>query len=454
MKRLLLRLLPARAAAQITVIVIGSLVLANAVTIAVLLVLLPPELKRVPNLPYVTELVAISRTIEAAPTPAAKATIIDAALVSHPRLTRLPPDAQPSLRDPSWPDRQMLDNLKDQFGSTVQVLMLDSLPGQGGPPPFALRFADGSGLAMAPEPRTPPPRGQAFIFYLAVMIALLASLVGLLSLWAARAVASPLSRLAEAVDRFDPDRDDIAAPEQGPIEVKRLASAFGGMAARIRRLVDDRTRMLAAVSHDLRTPITRLRLRADEIADDKQRRAIVADLVLMERMVGGALSYLRDGRASGSIVATDVPALLQTICDDFADLGHIVVYEGPIRASALCDADQMMRAVTNLVDNAIKFGGSVLVRLDDSDSAVIAVDVEDDGPGIPPDEREKVFAPFYRSDLARTLKQGSGFGLGLSIVRAIAEAHRGELTLADRDGGGLRARISWPRRLVAERGRP
>ena len=446
MRRLLLRLLPARAAAQISVIAIGSLVLANLVTVVTLLVLLPPELKRVPNFPYVTELVAIARTIEAAPTPAAKAAILDAALASHPRLSRLPADAQPSAREPAWPDRLMLDNLRERFGTEIQVLMLDGVPGQGGPPPFGLRFADGGGVVMAPEARTPPPRGQAFIFYLAVMIALLVSLVGLLSLWAARAVASPLSRLAEAVDRFDPDRDTLLAPEQGPVEVKRLAGAFGSMASRIRRLIDDRTRMLAAVSHDLRTPITRLRLRADEIADERQRRAIVADLALMERMVGGALSYLRDGRASGSMTSTDMPALLQTICDDFADLGHIVIYEGPMRASALCDADQMTRAVNNLIDNAIKFGGKVVVKLDDSDPAGIAIEVEDDGPGIAPEERDKVFAPFYRSDSARTLKEGSGFGLGLSIVRAIAEAHRGSLTLSDREGGGLKVRLAWPRR--------
>jgi signal transduction histidine kinase len=446
MKRLLLRLLPARAAAQITVIVIGSLVLANLVTIGALIVLLPPELKRLPNLPYVTELVALARQVQVAPTPETRQIIVETALAANPRLSRLPADARSTDRSLPRPDQEMLSALEQEFGGIAQVLVLDSPDGRRGPPPVGLRFADGSGLAMAPSPMTPPPRGTAFIVYLIVMLASLATLVGLLSLWAARAVASPLSRLAEAVDRFDPDRDDIAAAEQGPSEVKRLARAFGEMAARIRRLVDDRTRMLAAVSHDLRTPITRLRLRADEIADDKQRRAIVADLALMERMVGGALSYLREGRASGSMAATDVPALLQTICDDFADLGHIVVFEGPMRASALCDSDQMMRAVTNLVDNAIKFGGKVVVRLDDNDAELIAVLVEDDGPGIAPDEREKVFEPFYRSDLARTLKQGSGFGLGLSIVRAIAEAHRGELTLAERQGGGLSARISWPRR--------
>ncbi|PTM41184.1 ATP-binding protein [Bosea sp. 124] len=447
MKRLLLRLLPARAAAQITVIAIGSLVLANLVTIAALVVLLPPELKRIPNLPYVTQLVSIGQMVVAAPTPEAKAAIIETALVAHPKLAPLPAGARATTGRLPPPDEQMLDSVTEMLGGAAEVLVLDKPEGQRGPAPVGLRFRDGTGLVMSPDPMMRPPRASAFIGYLVVMLALLAFLVGLLSLWAARAVASPLSRLAAAVDRFDPDRDDIAAAEQGPSEVKRLARAFGGMAARIRRLVDDRTRMLAAVSHDLRTPITRLRLRADEIADDKQRRAILADLALMERMVGGALSYLREGRASGSMAATDIPALLQTICDDFADLGHIVVFEGPMRASALCDSDQMTRAVTNLVDNAIKFGGKVVVRLDDSEPDAVIVLVEDDGPGIAPDEREKVFEPFYRSDLARTLKQGSGFGLGLAIVRAIAEAHRGELTLAERQGGGLSARIAWPRRL-------
>ncbi len=447
MRRLLLRLMPARAAAQITVIAIGSLVLANLVTIVALLVLLPPELKRIPNFPYVTDLIAIARMVEAAPAPEARAVIVETALAANPQLSRLPAEARTSERNLFWADRQLLDNLKTQVGPKVEALMLDHAPGRFGPPPFAVRFADGSGLAMTPASMAPPPRGGAFIGYLVVMLALLACLVGLLSLWAARAVASPLSRLAAAIDRFDPDRDTLAVPEEGPVEVKRLAGAFGSMAARIRRLIDDRTRMLAAVSHDLRTPITRLRLRADEIADERQRRAIVADLALMERMVGAALSYLRDGRASGSLTATDMPALLQTICDDFADLGHIVIYDGPMRASAVCDADQMTRAVNNLIDNAIKFGGKVLVRLDDSDTATIAIEVEDDGPGIAPEEREKVFAPFYRSDAARTLKEGSGFGLGLSIVRAIAEAHRGTLMLADREGGGLRVRLAWPRRL-------
>jgi signal transduction histidine kinase len=444
MKRLLLRLLPERAAAQIAAIVVGSLILANLVTAAVLLAVLPRELRRVPQLPYISDLAVIVRQVRAAPSPEARRIIIDAALASEPRLQRLPADARDDDSSGNWPHRVVMEQMRREFGQDIEILALG--PPEVGPPPLGIRFADGTGLVMSPPPQTRPPPGMALIVYLIVMLSLLAMLIGLLSLWAARAMAAPLSQLAAAADRFDPDRANPVSLERGPVEVKRLAGAFNAMSERIRRMVEERTRMLAAVSHDLRTPITRLRLRAEELADEDKRRAILADLALMERMVSGALSYLREGRASGSMAATDIPALLQTICDDFADLGHIVVYDGPIRASARCDADQMMRAVTNLVDNAIKFGGKAQVRLDDADAERIAVIVEDEGPGIAPEEREKVFEPFYRSDIARTLREGSGFGLGLAIVRAIAEAHRGELVLAERPGGGLRATIAWPRR--------
>jgi signal transduction histidine kinase len=451
MKRLFLRLLPERAAAQIAVIVVGSLILANLVTAIVLVVTLPREFRRLPTFPYVVELVTVARTMQAAGSPQARETVLAAALAANPRLSRLGEGVTATARSLHKFDREMQQGLREALGGIAESFIVDRQDGESGgglpgPPPVGLRFRDGSGLVMTPPPMTPPPRGLAFIVYLLVMLACLATLIGLLSLWATRAVVSPLTGLAEAADRFDPDRDEVVAIKRAPVEVKRLAAAFSAMAGRIRRLVDERTRMLAAVSHDLRTPITRLRLRAEDIADEDKRQAILSDLALMERMVGGALSYLREGRASGSMAATDIPALLQTICDDFADLGHIVVYQGPMRASAMCDSDQMTRAITNLIDNAIKFGGKVAVRLDDADPGRVAIMVEDDGPGIAAEEREKVFEPFYRSDLARTLREGSGFGLGLAIVRAIAEGHRGELTLAERPGGGLRAMIAWPRR--------
>lgn len=441
-----MRLLPERAARQIAVIVLGALVLVHIVTAVVLFALLPRELRRPPDFPYVVELVAIARQLQAAPSAEARATILDAALAAQPRLSRLPPSATASNRHLIEPDRDLVDTLAGNLRGVAEVLPLERSDRTPGPPGIGLRFPDGSGIAMSP-PQMPPPRRLAVIFQLLVTVATLATLIALLTLWAAHAVVSPLSRLAEAADRFDPDRGGEIAVERGPLEVKRLASALSRMAGRIARLVEERTRMLAAVSHDLRTLITRLRLRAEEISDENRRRAMLADLALMERMANGALSFLREGRSSGDMVATDLPAMLQTICDDFADLGHDVTYVGPERASALCDADQMTRALTNLLDNALKFGGKAVVRLDAGDAARVTVSIEDDGPGIAPEERDKVLEPFYRSDVARTLREGSGFGLGLAIAHAIAEAHRGELSLLERVGGGLSARISWPRKF-------
>lgn len=338
----------------------------------------------------------------------------------------------------------MLEQLTDELSGVGEPFLLPADPDVPGPPAIGVRLPDGTSLAVSPrQPGPPPPR--PFLFHLIISLASVAVLLGMLSLWAARAVVAPLERLAASVDRFDPDHDDIATFNRGPAEVQRLARAFGDMATRIRKLLEGRTQMLAAISHDLRTPITRLRLRAEEISDRDKRRAMQADLALMERMVASALSYLRDGRANAAMTATNLAALLQTVCDDFADLGHSVVYEGPDHASAICDADQMTRAVSNLVDNAIKFGGRTVVRLEDGDDGLIAIAVEDDGWGIPAHEREKVLEPFYRSDTARTLRPDSGFGLGLAIVSAIAEAHGGTLALSERPGGGLRARIAWPR---------
>jgi signal transduction histidine kinase len=447
MKRLLMRLLPARAAPQIAVIVLGALVLVHIVTAVVLFALLPRELRRPPDFPYVVELAAIARQLHAAPNAQARAIVLDTALAAQPRLSRLPSSASASGHPLPEPDRDMIAALAENLRGVAEVLSLERMDGRPGPPAIGLRFADGTGIAMAPpQQMMRPPRRAAVIFQLLVTVATLATLIALLTLWATRAVVSPLSRLAEAADRFDPDRGGEIAVEHGPLEVKRLASALSTMAGRIGRLLEERTRMLAAVSHDLRTLITRLRLRAEEISDQNRRRAMLADLALMERMANGALFFLREGRSSGEMVATDLPAMLQTICDDFADQGHDVAYVGPERASALCDADQMTRAVTNLVDNALKFGGRAVVRLDtDGDPGRVAISVEDDGPGIAPEERDKVLEPFYRSDVARTLREGSGFGLGLAIARAIAEAHRGELSLQERTGGGFEARISWSR---------
>lgn len=445
MTRWLARLLPSRASAQIATIVVGSVLLANLLTAIVLLVVLPPQLRRTAFVPpHATELVALARALHAVPDRQAREIVLDSAIAANSRIARGGEPVPASGRPPPPPDRDMLEQIATELSGVGVPFLLPGAAGEPGPPAVGVRLSDGTTLNISPRQRLEaPPR--PIVFHLIITMASLAVLLAMLSWWAARAVVAPLERLAASVDRFDPDRDEISTLGRGPAEVRRLARAFGDMASRIRKLLDGRTQMLAAISHDLRTPITRLRLRAEEIPDRDRRRAMQADLALMERMVGSALSYLRDGRASAAMTATNLAALLQTVCDDFADLGHGVVYEGPDHASAICDADQMTRAVANLVDNAIKFGGRTVVRLEDGEPGLIAVAVEDAGSGIPADEREKVLEPFYRSDTARTLRPDSGFGLGLAIVSAIAEAHGGSLALSERPGGGLRAVVAWPR---------
>jgi signal transduction histidine kinase len=345
----------------------------------------------------------------------------------------------------------VLATLAEALAGQAEVFLLPAPPPDGtGSRRLAIgaRLPDGTGIASDIRVPPPPERPRALAFLLVITMATLVAVIGLLTIWATRSLVSPLARLSEAVGGFDPDRDGEVVADRGPIEVRRLGRAFNAMSARIRRLVEQRTRMLAAVSHDLRTPITRMRLRTEDIDDTRLRHQMQSDLALMERMVGGALAFLRDGRASGAMVRIDLPPLLQTLCDDFADLGHAAHYAGPDHGAAWCDPDQMGRALTNLVDNALKFGGRADVRLSFRDG-VATVEVEDDGPGLAPEERQKVLEPFYRADLARSLRERDGFGLGLAIARATAIAHRGELTLHEGASGGLLARLSWPAERAA-----
>jgi signal transduction histidine kinase len=216
------------------------------------------------------------------------------------------------------------------------------------------------------------------------------------------------------------------------------------MRERIRKLIDDRTRMLAAMSHDLRTPLTRLRLRAETLPEGDTRRQVMRDLHLMETMVNTALSFLRDqdGRERDEMV--DLPSVLQAICDEFAAIGHDVRYEGPDHLLLRCRADSLARALTNLVDNAVKYGTAATLALAQPGDGTVNVTVTDDGPGIPQEELALVFEPFYRSDQARTLERDRGFGLGLPIAQRIIEGHGGTLTLRTHAPHGLEAVVMLP----------
>ena len=215
------------------------------------------------------------------------------------------------------------------------------------------------------------------------------------------------------------------------------------MRTRIRTLVDDRTRMIAAIGHDLRTPLTRLRLRAERLGDGVVQQGMIRDITSINNMLTETLSYVRDDLRTGKNSRIDLPSLLQTICSEFTDIGHDVTYHGPDRLAYWCRPGALTRALTNLIENGLKHGSKVSVSLRLTDDG-IEMQVVDDGPGIAPALREKAFEPFFKGDASRAGGAGPGFGLGLSIARDVVRSHGGEIGLHNHVTQGLAVRILLP----------
>jgi signal transduction histidine kinase len=289
-----------------------------------------------------------------------------------------------------------------------------------------------------------PWHSNAFLVTFGVMSAVAA----MLTLWAVRRLVEPVSTLAGAAEALGRDVNAPPLPETGPAELATAAAAFNTMAARIRRFVDDRTFLLTAIGHDLRTPITRLRLRAEFMEDDDQRARMLADLDELEAMVNATLAFGRDATPSEPAVAVDLAALVNTVLTDAADArpelpAEALAYAGPDHLAVTARPVALKRALVNLVANALNYGGSATVRLMPPQDGQVVLHVDDDGPGIPPEELERVFLPFQRLEPSRNRETG-GMGLGLPITRNIARAHGGDVTLQNRPGGGLRATLILP----------
>jgi signal transduction histidine kinase len=274
------------------------------------------------------------------------------------------------------------------------------------------------------------------------VIAVSALVILFFAIWAAYRVTRPLARFAEAADRLGVDLRAPPLPEHGSRELRKAAHAFNQMQDRLRRLIDDRTMMLAAISHDLRTVLTRLKLRAEFIYDPQQRDKAVADIDEMRAMLDASLSFAREDTVEEHRTSVDLSSLLQSLCDDLADAGSKVTYEGPARLAYWSQPVAMRRAFTNLIGNALKYGNEahVIAR---HEHGGVTVEVGDRGPGIPEDMREQVFAPFFRLEGSRSRETG-GNGLGLSVARSVIRRHGGDISLHDREGGGLLVRVTLP----------
>jgi signal transduction histidine kinase len=352
---------------------------------------------------------------------------------------------QPTIETSSNPRVELIrDLIEFQLQSAPDTVRVDTRPGtersdEAEQLVAEIALPDGKWLAITNSDFAVEGPSK-LLFTLLISLALL---IAALSMWTARRLTRPISAFAAAAERFGASSEAIPLPESGPQELRAATRTFNQMQDRLRRFVSDRTLMVAAMSHDLKTPLTRIRLRAELIGDGTQQGKILADIDEMTAMIESTLAFARDDAKRETPLLVDLGALVESVCENAIDTGHDVEMSSARPAIlVICRPVAISRAVANLVDNAIKYGGRARVMLDRfADRAVVTV--EDNGPGIQDEEREKVFAPFYRIEGSRNRDTG-GVGLGLAVARNSAREHGGDLTLGTSLGGGLRARLELP----------
>ena len=314
--------------------------------------------------------------------------------------------------------------------------------GPGGPPLFgeftaALRQADGQWLVVRPKPEPFPNDWQSRLLLWLGGCLLLTAPLGYLF---ARRITAPIGRFAQAAEVLGRDPSGPLMELCGPAEIGMAARAFNDMQAKLKRYIDDRTAMVGAISHDLRTPLARIRFKV-EAAPEPVRQAVIADVEQMEQMISSVLAFIRDASAGRPRERLDLLSLVECLVDDAAQTGQDVTLVQAVPATVVADALGLQRLFGNLLDNAVKYGRRARLNLATGDGEAV-VEIVDDGPGIAVSDLERVFRPFYRAEEARTL-DGRGVGLGLAVARSIARSHGGDVSLSTR-ASGLTARVRLP----------
>ncbi len=391
------------------------------------------------------EVAAVARVVEAAP-PASRPALAEAA-TSHDLdyRVRWTPDVDtldlPEGVDLSFHDGT--DTLREHLGrddAGVWVAVPEERTDDGGDQSYllAIELRDGSWLAFtAPRSWGLEPVPRALVSMLLVLVSTL-----LVAWVATRRLARPLQAFTRAARRFGADIQAPPVPPQGPYELREATQAFNAMQARIQQLISDRTQMLAAISHDLRAPLTRMRLRGEFVSDRKQQGRLFRDIDEMQAMINAALAFFRDDTLKESPTHFDLGELLLTLVEDYTDQGLPVTCPDPGKRVHFGRPGALKRVLTNLIDNALQYAGAATLEQSQADGRVI-LRVCDRGPGLPESQLEKVMEPFYRLEASRNRATG-GVGLGLATARAVIAEEGGELTLANRRGGGLSARITLP----------
>lgn len=348
----------------------------------------------------------------------------------------------PDVNDPGFDDgQQLLRDLIELPEANIEAYEPGDWAAEQFERPYALmiQLADSSWVQFSVPTRNwglDPFKRNLVVIVLALLSTFVVVLI------ATRHLATPLEQFAEGARRFGKDFRAPPIPVVGPHEIRQAILAFNAMQAQIQHFLNDRTQMLAAISHDLRAPLTRMRLRGEFIEDTEQQSKLFRDVDEMQAMVNSALDFFRDDARLEPATAFDLAELLLTVVDDFKDAGIEVSFEGPSRFVYIGRPVGIKRALTNLLDNAIKYGGEPGVRLKAVGQRV-EISVLDSGPGIVDELHEQVFAPFYRIEGSRNKNTG-GVGLGLPTARATVLEHGGSLSLRNRRKGGLAVKVVLP----------
>lgn len=311
-----------------------------------------------------------------------------------------------------------------------------------GPPALIahVRLLDGVWLSVDStlEPQAVSWPYRALVSALVLLVAVIG-----LAWYGVRWVTRPLKTFAQAAERLGENIDRAPLPEKGPTEVVSAARALNEMQARLSKYLSDRTRILTAMSHDLKTPITRMRLRAELLEHEVTQAKFKQDLAELEAMVSGTLDYMRGVQDGEPLAAINVNFLLKSLQNDSLELGHVVHIVGQAEDDFVCRPQSLKRCLANLIENAVKYGQVAHVQLIDSET-MLQVVIEDEGPGVPASELDMLFEPFYRVEASRSRDTG-GTGLGLSIARSIAVLHGGTLHAENTRESGLRLTLTLPR---------
>lgn len=343
----------------------------------------------------------------------------------------------PGVPDTSNKAREIGGRIQEAIGRSYP-LRIESIPGNIPRLQAHLTLSDGSPLTIDITPRPPMPIAAWLPYVLAIQMVLLV----LCTWFAVRQAIRPLGTLAAAADALDPNKKDPPLSETGPSEVADAARAFNAMRERIAHYLEERVQILAAISHDLQTPITRMRLRADMADDTPEKDKLVRDLGEIERLVQDGIAYARSAHGNGEKFSRiDLSSFIDSIAYDYQDTGKAVSVIGVVQGVAATKPHALRRILTNFIDNALKFAGAAEIGIEQKGEGAIAITVMDRGPGIPDAMLETAMQPFFRLEQSRNRDTG-GTGLGLAIAQQLAAAIGGSVRLCNREGGGLAAEVT------------